>query len=118
MRILWMATLSLVACGPAEWITESSQASAPPRPSDCVVEFIPVLGPKDFAPQGPYQLLGYITLARDAAQEPAKRQTREKVRARACRRGGEAMATWDFKVSPSGNHTEIDYAVVRKAAGP
>ena len=109
----------LAACGPAEWIVETPGVSRPARPADCTVDFIAQLGPDDLAPHGPYELLGYLTIAKDAVQDPTRAETREKLRPRACKMGGEAMAVWDFKTSASSPtaHTEIDYAVVRKAQG-
>jgi hypothetical protein len=115
-RALWSATLLLAGCGAPEWITETPGVSRPPRPSNCTVAFIK-LGTKDLAPAGPYELLGYLTIAKDAVQDPTSPATREKVRSRACAMGGEAIALWDLKVSPSSptEHTEVDYAVVRNA---
>jgi hypothetical protein len=117
-RVLLVAVLSLAACGPEEWIVETPGISRPARPSDCNVDLI-TLGPSDLAPAGPYELLGYLTIARDAVQDPTQPETREKVRARACKMGGEAMAVWDLKTSRASPtaHTEIDYAVVRRAQG-
>jgi hypothetical protein len=115
-RALLIAVLSLAACGAPEWIVETPGVSAPARPSDCKVDFIK-LSPKDLAPAGPYELLGYLTIAKDSVQDPSRPETQEKVRSRACKMGDEAMALWDLKVSPSSptDHTEIDYAVVRNA---
>jgi hypothetical protein len=112
-RRFLLAALFLAACGAPEWITETPGVSRPARPSDCKVDLIK-LGPKDLAPAGPYELLGYLTIAKDAVQDPTSPATLDKVRGRACKMGGEAMAVWDLKVSPSAptDHTEIDYAVV------
>jgi hypothetical protein len=117
-RALVIAALSLAACGPAEWIVETPGVSRPARPSDCAVDLIK-LGPNDLAPAGPYELLGYLTIARDAVQDPTQPETREKVRSRACKMGGEALAVWDLKTSRTSPtaHTEIDYAVVRRMQG-
>jgi len=119
-RAVLLVAVFAVACGPMEWIHETHGVSRPARPSDCTIEFIASLGPKDLAPSGPYELLGYVTIAKDAVQDPASPDTREKVRPRACAMGGEAVAVWDLKVSSAAPtaHTEIDYAVVRTTRAP
>ncbi len=115
-RAVLISSLLVAACGPQEWITVTPGVSRPPRPTDCAIDLV-TLGPKDLAPAGPYELLGYITIAKDGVQDPLRPETREKARPRACALGGEAMAVWDLKTSASSPtaHTEIDYAVVRKA---
>jgi hypothetical protein len=113
MRAALLALLLFaMGCHP-EWIGETPGTWAPPRESKCHLDLIHV-GPADVAPDGQYDLLGYVTLMTSTVQDPRLPETMDKVRSRACRMGGEALSIWEFHAAgPSMVHTEIDYAVVR-----
>jgi hypothetical protein len=119
MNIRFLHALPLVGllmgCGPR--VSEVRQASAPPRPENCDLEFLQ-LKMEDLAPgSGTYEVLGSVILQETGIQDPMQPKYREIVRPRACAMGGEGITILLSSSSAGplgGGGSGTVYSVVRK----
>jgi hypothetical protein len=104
----------LAGCGPN--VSEVRTVTAPPRESNCSLQFIKINMNELSAGTGEWEILGQIVLQEEGVRDPFAERYRAIVRPRACAMGGEAVAIVMSATSQglTTSGTATSYGVLRK----
>lgn len=106
-----LAVIVVAGCGEAQQVSHTQLVYAPARAATCSLELL-------HGPTGTgWQLLGTVTLADHALEDPTTRANLELIRSRACELGGTAVSVADSYVQTTEDGdrygSSIEYLVLR-----